>query len=369
MKPSSRAAQHLGEASETNVVVKLVDVARAAGTSVATVSRVVNNNDRVDVELARRVKTAAKKLGYQPNATARNLRRRRTNMWLLIISDIENAFFTSVARGVADVAAQNGFSVVLCNTDEDADKETRYIELATEEQVAGVILSPHGRRTTIDRLIGRSIPVVVIDRSIAAEADSVRGDYRGGACVATEHLLQQGWHRPACVTGPRSNETAELRRLGYLDALAAAGIATRRVSTQPYTIDGGRAGAARLLSRPSPPDAFVVENTALTVGVLAELRERGLRAGEDVGLVCFEDSPWAPLIDPPLTVVIQPGYQIGLRAAMLLSERISSFSAGPPRNVLLDTDMIVRRSSRRGHLSAWPSQSFGPYHTPDPKPA
>jgi LacI family transcriptional regulator len=328
-------------------MVKIVDVAREAGTSVATVSRALNNNDRVDPELARRVKAAAKKLGYKPNAVARNLRRQRTSLWLLIISDIENAFFTSVARGVEDVASQNGFSVALCNADEDEGKETRYVDLAAAEQAAGVIVSPHSAHNHIDRLLASGIPVVIIDRSVAAEVDSVRADSRAGARTATEHLLQQGWQRPACVTGPRSAETAELRRLGYLDALAAAGIATRRVAAEPFTIEGGRAGTARLLDRPRPPDSFFVANAALAIGVLAELRARGLRPGRDVGLVSFDDSPWAPFIDPPLTVVTQPAYQIGARAANLLVERISAATASPPQRLLLDTELIVRLSSLR----------------------
>lgn len=326
-------------------MVKIVDVAREAGTSVATVSRALNNNDRVDPELARRVKAAAKKLGYKPNAVARNLRRQRTSLWLLIISDIENVFFTSVARGVEDIASQNGFSVVLCNADEDEGKETRYIDLAIAEQAAGVIVSPHSAHHHIDRLEANSIPVVIIDRSVSADVDSVRADSRSGARSATEHLLECGWQRPACVTGPRSAETAELRRLGYLDALRLAGISTRRVASEPFTIEGGRAGAARLLERPRPPDCFFVANAALAIGVLQELRSRGLRPGHDVGLVCFDDSPWAPFIDPPLTVVTQPAYQIGARAASLLAERISGATAGPPQHLLLDTELIIRRSS------------------------
>jgi LacI family transcriptional regulator len=328
-------------------MVKIVDVAREAGTSVATVSRALNNNDRVDPELVRRVKAAALKLGYKPNAVARNLRRQRTNLWLLIISDIENAFFTSVARGVEDVAQQNGFSVVLCNADEDEGKETRYVDLAAAEQAAGVIVSPHSAHNHIDRLVAHSIPVVVIDRSIAAPVDSVQADSRAGARVATDHLIAQGWQRPACVTGPRTAETAELRRLGYLDALAAAGIATRRIASEPFDIEGGAAGAARLLDRPRPPDAFFVGNAALAIGVLRELRSRNLRPGRDVGLVCFDDSPWAPFIDPPLTVVAQPAYRIGAQAAALLVERISRGAKEAPRHLLLDTELIVRRSSLR----------------------
>ncbi len=328
-------------------MVKIIDVAREAGTSPATVSRVLNKNERVDPELVRRVVSAAARLGYRPNALARNLRRQRTNMWLLIISDIENSFFTSVARGVEDVAQRNGFSVVLCNADEDESKETQYVDLAASELAAGVILSPHSALTRVERLASRSIPLVVIDRSLNTPVDFVTSDSRGGARAATEHLVQQGWRRPACVTGPKSAETAELRRLGYEDALEAAGIRTKRVVHEPFNVDGGRAGAARLLARSKPPDALFAANSALALGVLEELRARGLRPGSEVGLITFDDMPWAGFTDPPISVVSQPAYQVGARAAEMLVGRISGSLQGKPRNVVLETELVVRESSRR----------------------
>ena len=337
-------------------MVKIVDVAAEAGTSVATVSRALNHNDRVDPELVRRVVAAAEKLGYRPNAVARNLRRQRTSLWLLIISDIENPFFTSVARGVEDVAQRNGFSVVLCNADEDEAKEARYIDLAAAEQAAGVILSPHSAHTDISRLSGDSIPLVAIDRSLAVPVDSVHTDSRDGARRATAHLVDQGWRRIACITGPKTAETAELRRLGYADALAAAGIRTRRVTHQEFHPDGGRAGATQLLQRASPPDALFVANAALALGVMIELRARGLRPGIDIGLLCFDDAPWAPLVDPPISVVVQPAYQVGARAAELLVQRIGGRSKAPARTVVLPTELVVRASSLRpGGDAATPS--------------
>lgn len=325
-------------------MVKIVDVAREAGTSVATVSRTLNNNDRVDPELAARVRAAANKLGYRPNGLARNLRRQRTNLWMLIISDIENSFFTSVARGVEDVAVRNGYAVVLCNADEDERKEERYIELAAAEQTAGVIISPHSAQTHVDRLTKADIPVVVIDRSLDAQVDAVVVDSRSGAKAATDHLITQGWQRPACVTGPKSAETAWLRRLGYEDALRAAGIRTRRVVHRPFTLTGGSSGIAALLDRDRPPDSFFVGNAALGLGVLHELRARGLRPGRDAGLICFDDAPWAPFIDPPISVIAQPAYRIGERAATLLCERLTGWHT-QPRRVVLGADLIVRESS------------------------
>jgi LacI family transcriptional regulator len=327
-------------------MVKIVDVAREAGTSAATVSRALNNNDRVAPELAARVRAAAEKLGYRPNRLARNLRRQRTSLWMLIISDIEIAFFTSVARGVEDVAVRNGYAVVLCNADEDERKEAQYIELAAAEQTAGVIISPHSAQTHLDRLTKSGIPVVVIDRGLDVPVDAVVVDSRSGAKAATDHLIAQGWQRPACVTGPKSAETAWLRRLGYEDALRAAGIRTRRVVHQPFTLDGGRTGAAALLDRDRPPDAFFVGNAALGLGVLHEMRARGLRPGRDVGLICFDDAPWAPFIDPPISVVSQPAYRIGEQAAALLHERIEGWHT-QPRRIVLGADLIIRESSLR----------------------
>jgi LacI family transcriptional regulator len=326
-------------------MVKIVDVAREAGTSVATVSRALNNNDRVDPELAARVRAAATKLGYRPNNIARNLRRQRTSLWMLIISDIEIAFFTSVARGVEDTAMKHGFSVVLCNADEDDLKEALYVDVAVAEQAAGVIISPHSDQTHIDRLTAAGIPVVLIDRGLDEPVDSVIADSRGGAQAATEHLLAQGWKRPACITGPQSAQTAMLRRFGYEDALRGASIKTSRIVHRPFTIGGGRDATAALLDRDRPPDSLFVGNAALALGVLRELRTRDLRPGRDLGLICFDDAPWAPFVDPPVSVVSQPAYRMGQQAASLLLERIGGAAQAPPRRIVLGTDLIVRVSS------------------------
>lgn len=326
-------------------MVKMSDVAREAGTSVATVSRVLNNNAKVDAELGKRVIAAAEKLGYTPNSLARNLRLQRTNLWLLIISDIENAFYTSVARGVEDIAQQNGFSVALCNADEDDKKQARYIDLAASQLAAGVILSPHRANTRIDQLTERSIPLVAIDRTLKTPVDFVTADSRGGARAATEYLLNHGWHNPACITGPKSAETAVLRRLGYEDALRSVGRHDSTVTHSPFHAQDGRAAAARLLNSSSPPDSFFVANQALALGVLEELRSRDLRQGTDVGLICFDDAPWARVVDPPIPVVAQPAYEIGAAAADLLVKRINGSMRGPVQRIVFDTELIVPKET------------------------
>src|ERR1700730_4200596 len=190
---------------------RMLDVAALAGVSVATGSRALNDVPTVDAGLVGRVRVAAAQLGYRTNGVARSLRRQRSDVWVLIVSDIGNSFFTSVARGVEDVAQQAGFSVVLCNSDEDPSKEARYLEVAERERVSGVIMSPNIFGSDISRLIAANIPVVAIDRPLREPVDTVLVRLREGARAATTHLLDEGWTMPAWITAPPRVETGARR--------------------------------------------------------------------------------------------------------------------------------------------------------------
>ncbi|WP_218917407.1 LacI family DNA-binding transcriptional regulator [Luteipulveratus mongoliensis] len=323
-------------------------MAELAGVSAATVSRVLNNVPTVDADLAERVRDAANELGYRANGVARSLRRQRTDVWALIISDIGNPFFTSVARGVEDIAQREGFSVVLCNTDEDPAKEARYIDVAEREQVAGVVMSPNAFGSDISRLTAAGIPVVAIDRPLREPVDSVLVSSADGARLATEHLFEQGWTRPACVTGPARADTAEQRLAGYRDAFAALRRrpAKSLVRHTDYRAESAREAVASLLDSASPPDSFFLANSSLALGALQEFRRRGLLPGRDVGLVSFDDPPWAGFVNPPMSVVVQPTYEIGVQAGELLLKRIGHPLAGKDaRTITLSTELIVRDSS------------------------
>ena len=335
------------------------DVARLAGVSTATVSRALNNVPTVDAALTRQVQEAAATLGYRPNGVARSLRRQRTDVLALIISDIGNSFFTSVARGVEDVAQLRNFSVILCNSDEDPDKEAKYLAVAQQEQVAGVILSPNHQGADLSALERANIPICIIDRPVREPVDMVLVESRRGAREGTAHLFAEGWTRPACVTGPTSATTAQERLQGYLAAWRSA----RRRSTQAlvrhadYRAESGRAAASSLLDQPKPPDSFFVANSSMALGVLDELAHRGLRAGHDLGLVAFDDAPWAPFVAPPLSVVAQPAYEVGTRAAELLTDRIESRANLTARIVTLPTKLVVRASSQRDSIRSPRGQS------------
>jgi LacI family transcriptional regulator len=328
-------------------MVKISDVAREAGVSAATVSRALNNNPKVDPELAERVRQAAKLLQYRPNGIARSLRRQSTDVLALIISDVSNPFFTAITRGVEDVAQKAGLSVLLCNADEDPAKEATYLSVAEQEQVAGVIISPHSAGTDVSRLRAAGIPFVVIDRPLHEDADSVMVHSREGARVATNHLIDAGWKRPACVTGPSDATTACERRDGYLDAIRDEGGLEEIFVHAPFRQHGGSEAAAQLLDREDRPDAIFVANAQMALGVLAELSLRNLRMGRDVGIITFDDAPWAPFISPPMSVVAQPAYDIGAQAAQLLVERVRKTAPNAVRQITLSTTLIVRDSSRR----------------------
>jgi LacI family transcriptional regulator len=331
-------------------LVKISDVAKAAGVSTATVSRALNGVPTVDPLLARRAREAAARLGYRPNAVARNLRRRRTAIWALIISDVANPFFTSLVRGVEDTSQQAGYSIFLCNTAEDPEREQRYLAVSEEEQVSGVILSPNIRGSGVSSIIKAGTPLVAVDRPLSEPVDSVLVDSARGAETATMHLLEQGWTNPACITGPSYATTAQERAQGYCTAVAAATgpSAAMHVSYADFRPAGGRNSAASLLQMEPPPDSFFVANSEMMIGVLQELKERGIEPGRDVGLICFDDPPWASLLTPPLSVIAQPAYEMGVQAAQILLERIAAGNTpAEPKTVTLDTTLIVRASSLR----------------------
>ncbi|WP_020673745.1 LacI family DNA-binding transcriptional regulator [Amycolatopsis nigrescens] len=324
------------------------DVAAKAGVSTATVSRALNGKSTVDPALAARVQAAAVELGYHPNGLARNLRRQETAVLALIISDVENPFFTAIARGVEDVAQTAGYSVVLCNSDESAEKERRYIDVALQERVAGVVLSPTGASTSVNVLHKRGTPVVAVDRPLAEPSgDQVLVDTRLAAREATAHLIAAGYQRLGCITGPAGVRTADDRLAGFRDALRSGGRrASKLVRRAEYRATGAWQATLDLLDEPEPPDALLVANSAMAIGVLEALTSRGLRLGRDLGVVAFDDVPWATLIDPPLTVVAQPAYELGTVAARLLLARISDGSR-PPTATTLGARLIERGSTQR----------------------
>lgn len=332
-------------------MTKLAEVARRAGVSPATVSRVVNEPQMVREETRARVEAAITELGYRPSRVARRLRVRcgRSALLGLVIPDLQNPFFADLARGVEDAAQRQGWTVLIGNTDEDAEKERRYLQVMGAESVDGVILPPSsGRCPAAEELLRSGTPIVCVDRRLTgARVDTAVIDNVRGAYEATAHLVDEGHRRIALIHGRRQLSTSTERSEGYRAALADHGIAfdpsltCAGDSRQP----SGRHLTDQLLALTRPPSALLVGNSMMTLGALEAIREGGLRIPQDIAVVGYDDMPWALALDPPLSVVRQPGYELGTRAAELLLQRIRD----PGRSTTLLTlqpELVVRGSSR-----------------------
>ncbi|MQA03090.1 MAG: substrate-binding domain-containing protein [Streptosporangiales bacterium] len=323
------------------------DVAGAAGVSPATVSRVLNQRVEVAADLRDRVNAAVQELGYRPNGPARSLRKRATTVLGIIIPDVQNPFFTAMVRGIEDTAQRAGYSVVLANTDEDQDKQQRYLEVAAAEQLAGVVLAPARQSNRgLEVLVGQGIPVVTVDRRLRdGPVDSVVVNNHKAAKDATKHLIDRGRRRIGIVAGLLSTTTGARRLAGYKAALKQAGIELDEelVAKADFRLEGGYQAAKQLLDR-GRPDAVFASNNLMTIGTLQALAEAGVAIPDDVAVVGFDDISWATALRPPLTAVRQPTYEIGARAAELLLGRVAG-DAAEPRHVVLSAELVVRGSS------------------------
>jgi len=332
-------------------VASIIDVARLAKVSPATVSRVLNGTAGVSAERAERVRAAVEKLQYQPFSPARALRKQLTDVWAVIVADVENPFFTSVVRGIEDGAQEFGRRVLLCNSDEDLAKEAGYIDVAVAERVGGVVISVAStKQSDLTPFLSQGIPVVAIDRRpIGTKVDSVLVDNRLASKQATEHLIEGGGELVACITGPKRISTANERLRGYRDGLEKAGRAYDEslVLREDFRQAGGHEAVQQLFAGKKHPDALFVANNLMTLGALAAIREAGLRVPEDVSVVGFDGIDAAGLARIGLTTVAQPREQLAAAGIRLLLERIEAGPEAPPRTVLLEPKLVVRSSTRR----------------------
>lgn len=321
-------------------MVTIYDVARRAGVSAATVSRVFNGVGVSEAKVLA-VREAAAELRYTPSRTARTLRTQSSEVIALLIPDIENPYFTELARGVEDVASGAGYSVVLCNTDSDAAKEATYLGIALAENMAGIVVAPASAQTDLAGLLALGRPVVTVDRAASQPVDHVVMDNERAGYLATEALLAAGYRRIACLSGPRVIETARERAAGWHRAMTALLPSVdlevldldELVCSSSFQVNGGRAGMQALLARAHPPDAVVAGNNLLGVGALQVLAERGLTPPV-VGVAVVGSLPFTTLSPGAVTVVRLPAREMGERAARMLLDRLAGDSRSVRTEVL-----------------------------------
>lgn len=305
----------------------MADVAKLAGVSDATVSRALSGEGaKVSQTTLDRVQRAAAELGYQPNNVARNMRAGKARILGLIVSDITNPFFTMLVRGCEDAAAERGYSLVISNTDESADRERASIEVMIAERVAGVMIaSTNETLKSLQGLTSVGIPIVAVDRRIdGVRADTVIIDNDSVGHLAASHLIGLGHRRIALVGGPSNVSSHVERENGFFRAMREHSLEVPAEFVQHGNLrsSGGYTATNALLDADELPTAIFSTSNLSTLGVLRSLIEHNVSVPEDMSVVGVDDIPGSELFGPGLTAVIQPTYQMGARAVELVLQRI-----------------------------------------------
>lgn len=323
------------------------DVAKRAGVSVSTVSRVLNNHPHVSGELTERVLAAIDELNYRPSRVAQRLRATHSTLVGVIFSDITNPFYIHVLRGIEHVLSLGGSSVLIGNADANTDREASFIRLMQTEDVGGLVIAPTREDShALASAIEEGLAVVVIDRRMRnVEVDTVVVNNFEGSLKAIHHLIQLGHTRIGVVSGPLHLTSGRERYAGYLQAMTDAGLRVDSSLTcfGDYRQSSGYELAQQLMCLPDPPTAMFVANNQMTIGALNAIHEAGRNIPSDIAVVGFDDLSWAISLNPPLTTVAQPAFEIGDNAARLLLERIAD-PLRPKHTVVLETELIVRAS-------------------------
>jgi LacI family transcriptional regulator len=327
------------------------DVAKRAGVSPSTVSHVINETRFVSQELRDRVLRAMRELNYQPSTVARSLRTKKTHVVALVIPDITNPYFPEVARGVQDVAEENEYSIILCNTDRMRGRELRFLKALRGQWVDGLILNPSEVTSRdLQDLQNAQIPVVLIGSQIDhPDLDVVMVDNIQGAYDAVSHLIDLGHHRIGLVGGSRAASSGEQRFQGYIRALTDHDISIDEeiITEGRFTREGGYESMKRLLALQSPPTAVFASSDVMAIGALMAIQGEGLQVPSDVSLVGFDDIAEASTTTPKLTTISQPKYQTGKVAARLLFDRVEGISPGERQKIVLSHQLVIRDSTAR----------------------
>jgi len=332
----------------------IYDIAKRAGVSVATVSRVLNGVDHpVKEETRKKIIDAARELGYRPNKIAKSLAHRRTYTVALLIPSITNNFYTEIAEVIEEKLGERGYSTYLCNTQRMIEREMQYVDDLIARKVDGVIFSPTRVKPednlvnarNLEELIKNGIAVVAFG-SHFTNVNQVYINTYEGALEATRYLLELGHRRIGFIDGLEAG-TRKSRRRGYINGLKMAGIQIDEdlIVSGNLEMDGGYQCVRKLMQLADPPTAIIAVNNLMAIGALKGAKDMGISVPEELSIIGFDDSKLSEVVEPPLTVVKQPLKEIGDVAVGLLMEQIEG--EGPPRMMELKTRLVIRSSCAR----------------------
>lgn len=330
------------------------DIAKKAKVSIATVSYVLNKSNKnivIGKETTEKVLKIARELNYRPNIIARSLAKQKTYTIGLVIPDLTQPVFVQILKGIATTAMKEGYNTIICDTEDNADMEIRYMETLRKRWVDGIIISGSSTQAATTHIIEteRKIPVVGIDREIdGALTYSVFLDNLKGGYEATKYLLELGHRRIGIISSDKNMPhlmNILQRDSGYWKALKEKGIkpdASLRVEGNVNNINGGRKGAKRLLSLKNPPTAIFAVNDTMAIGALQYCLENGLKISEDISIIGFDDTPFASMTNPPLTTMAQPANRMGSAAVNLILSVIAGKNVESKK--ILEAKLVVRKS-------------------------
>ncbi|TJY39796.1 LacI family transcriptional regulator [Cohnella pontilimi] len=326
----------------------IYDVARRAGVSIATVSKVINRNGKISERTREKIVHIMAEMDYFPNLVASALSSKKTNMLGLLLPDISNPYFAEMSRHMEDRAFELGYHIVICNTDNRIDKESDYLTFLQQKGVDGILLATGAAHPqSLETLSEKKLPIVLIAREVPQlPVNTVLvDDFRGGY-AATEHLLQNGHRDIAIIVESIDLASSRERLQGYRAALAEQRCPYRedRVVVSDFSIRAGMEAAGMLLDGPRQPTAIFACNDLLAIGTVQAARSRGLQVPEQLSVVGFDDTFLATVIDPALTTVGQPIREIARQAVDLLHRQMTGEEQAKQRIVLLP-ELVVRNST------------------------
>ncbi|EMR02190.1 HTH-type transcriptional repressor CytR [Cesiribacter andamanensis AMV16] len=333
--------------------ITIKDIARALKISPSTVSRALKDHPDISPATKLAVRELAQELDYQPNSVALSLRKSRTHTLGVVIPQIVHHFFSTVIAGIEDVANDAGYQVIICQSNESYEREVQSVQALLGSRVDGMLVSVAQDTQEVrhfQNLINKGMPLVFFDRMVEGlEASSVVVDDFGGAYRATEHLIRQGRKKIAHLAGPENLMISSSRQKGYRQALEDFGFRMQPdlVITAGLTIEEGSEAMRKLLNSGQRPDAIFAANDPLAIGALKFLKTQGISVPEDVAIIGFSDEPITSLIDPPLTTVAQPGYEMGKLATHMLLQQIELKDEEEPelQRKELRTELVIRQST------------------------
>lgn len=332
--------------------ITITDIAKTLGISASTVSRALSDHPDIKEETKKKVQQLANESYYKPNSIAQSLKNNRTSIIGVIVPEIKHDFFSSAISGIEEVAYHAGYTIIVCQSNENFEREVVNTNSLIHQRVAGIVASISQNTINGDHfktVVARGIPLVFFDRTCKdVEVSKVIIDDAKSAFDAVSHLISKGFKRIAHFTGPKDLEICKLRLEGYSQALHESNIPLREdlICYGGLHEADGYNSMDQLIKNNNLPDAIFAVNDPVAIGAFQRIKEVGLRIPEDIGIVGFSNNKITALVDPPLTTVNQPSFEMGKKSAELLIEMIESEKQSfKPKTIVLETELVIRSST------------------------